>query len=57
VRKEYAIYPDLLYRPGRIKVLKYFLEKPRIYHTPYFWEKYEEQARANMEAELLILTK
>jgi predicted metal-dependent HD superfamily phosphohydrolase len=57
VRKEYAIYPDLLYRPGRIKVLRHFLDKPRIYHTPYFGGKYEAQARANMEAELRTLTK
>jgi predicted metal-dependent HD superfamily phosphohydrolase len=57
VRKEYAIYPDLLYKPGRKKVLKHFLDKPRIYHTPHFFEKYEEQAKANLEAEWRILMK
>ena len=34
VRAEYGIYPDLLYKPGRRKVLRHFLAKPRIYKTP-----------------------
>ncbi len=56
VRKEYAIYPDLLYKPGRIKVLKHFLDKPQIYHTPHFYQKYEEPARVNMMEEWRALT-
>jgi predicted metal-dependent HD superfamily phosphohydrolase len=55
IRKEYAIYPDLLYNPGRKKVLIHFLAMERIYNTPHFYEKYEAQARQNLAAELLIL--
>ena len=52
IRKEYRIYPDFLYRPGRRKVLKHFLEMPAIFKTNYFSEKYEQQARENMLKEL-----
>lgn len=52
IRREYAIYPDLLYRPGRQKVLRHFLAMDRIYKTDFFYEKYEQQARENMKKEL-----
>jgi len=52
VRREFKIYPDLLYRPGRRKVLKHFLDMPQIFKTPYFRERFEEQARTNLNAEL-----
>jgi predicted metal-dependent HD superfamily phosphohydrolase len=52
VRKEYSIYPDLLYKPGRKKVLLHFLGMQTIYKTSSFREKYEAQARRNLEAEL-----
>ncbi len=51
IRQEYQIYPDLLYRPGRKKVLTHFLERPHIYYTPAFQE-YEEIARSNLKREL-----
>ncbi|MEO0580812.1 MAG: hypothetical protein AAF135_01200 [Bacteroidota bacterium] len=51
IRKEYRIYPDFLYRPGRAKVLDHFLQRPRIYYTDYFWEKLEGRARQNLEKE------
>ena len=52
VRREYSLYPDLLYNPGRKKVLRHFLEMERIYKTEEFRMKYETQARANLEEEL-----
>ena len=52
VRREFRIYPDLLYRPGRRKVLKHFLDMPQIFKTVYFRERFEEQARINLNAEL-----
>jgi predicted metal-dependent HD superfamily phosphohydrolase len=55
IRKEYAIYPDLLYRPGRQKVLRHFLAMDRIYKTDFFFKRYEEKARENMGRELLEL--
>lgn len=55
IRKEYSIYPDLLYKPGRKKVLKHFLELDSIFKTDYFKKKYEVQARSNIAAEIQLL--
>lgn len=55
VRKEYKIYPDFLYNPGRKKVLQHFLEMPRIFKTDVFLEKLEEQARSNLRRESDLL--
>jgi predicted metal-dependent HD superfamily phosphohydrolase len=52
VRKEYSVYPDLLYKPGRKKVLKHFLGMEKIFKTEPFITKYEHQARINLEREL-----
>jgi predicted metal-dependent HD superfamily phosphohydrolase len=52
VRQEYSIYPDLLYKPGRKKVLHHFLEMENIYKTVFFRDKYENTARRNLENEL-----
>ncbi len=41
IRKEYSIYPDVLYKPGRKKVLRYFLDLESIFKTDYSKEKYE----------------
>ena len=54
VRKEYAIYTDDVYKEGRKKVLKHFLEKERIYVSDYFYELYERKARKNLEWELSL---
>jgi predicted metal-dependent HD superfamily phosphohydrolase len=56
IRKEYSIYPDLLYKPGRIKVLKHFLAMPRIFKTEDFVSRYEEQARENLAGELAAIS-
>ncbi|MDQ0065673.1 HD domain-containing protein [Chryseobacterium lathyri] len=55
IRKEYALYPDLLYKPGRKKVLKHFLELENIFKTEHFRGKYEQQARENIAAEIQLL--
>lgn len=52
IRKEYSIYPGFLYRKGRKKVLKHFLEMERIFKTDIFREKYEDKARGNLLVEL-----
>jgi predicted metal-dependent HD superfamily phosphohydrolase len=56
IRKEYSIYPDLLYKPGRAKALKHFLENEFIFQTEEFRGLYEEKARINIEQEILLLT-
>lgn len=55
IRKEYSIYPDFLYKPGRKKVLEHFLSLENIFKTEYFRKRYEDQARKNIERELKIL--
>lgn len=52
VRKEYAVFPDSLYNPGRAKVLKHFLQMERIFKTAYFYDKLEQQAKENIQREL-----
>ncbi|WP_047414576.1 hypothetical protein [Cellulophaga sp. Hel_I_12] len=56
IRKEYQIYPDFMYRKGRKKVLKSILALKSIYKTDFFIQKYEKQARENLELELAQLT-
>ncbi|CUS06612.1 unnamed protein product, partial [Tuber aestivum] len=55
VRKEYSIYPDLIYKPGRKKVLQHFLQMDRIFKTDYFYNKLEATAKRNLERELEAL--
>jgi predicted metal-dependent HD superfamily phosphohydrolase len=52
VRKEYLIYPDLIYNPGRKKVLHHFLAMDRIFKTDFFYNKFEQQARQNLRKEI-----
>lgn len=55
IRREYSIYPDFLYKPGRKKVLQHFLELSNIFKTEHFKTKYEDQAKSNIEFELKTL--
>jgi len=55
IRKEYHIYPDFLYKPGRKKMLQYFLNKEQIFKTETYVTLYEEQARSNLAHELAQL--
>ncbi|WP_343691943.1 hypothetical protein [Chitinophaga sp.] len=56
IRKEYSIYPDAVYVPGRKKVLQYFLDQPSIYKTEGFRERFDAVARENIQRELEKLT-
>ena len=55
IRKEYAWVPDDKFRTGRAAVLLHFLKRKRIYSTPYFFNKYEKRARANLKRSLAKL--
>ena len=55
IRKEYKIYPNILYKPGRKKVLKHFLERESLYFTEQFKIKFEKQARSNLIQEIEML--
>ena len=55
IRSEYSRYSDAEYNAGRKKVLMHFLTMERLYKTPYFYEKYERQARENIAHEIRLL--
>lgn len=55
IRKEYKIYPDFIYKPGRKNVLKHFLDRKTLYFTNSFRGKYEIQARENLKKEIELL--
>jgi len=52
IRKEYSVFPEPEYEAGRVIVLKHFIERPSIYLTDFFREKYEKKARENLGREL-----
>ena len=52
VRKEYSIYPALVYNPGRKKILNHFLSMDRIFKTDFFYNKFETQAKHNLQKEI-----
>jgi predicted metal-dependent HD superfamily phosphohydrolase len=55
VRKEYSVFPDFLYNPGRKKVLQHFLSMDRVFKTRQFYDLYEAQCKKNLQAELQVL--
>ncbi|MBX2841900.1 MAG: hypothetical protein KTR26_09010 [Flammeovirgaceae bacterium] len=56
IRKEYRHVPGILYKKGRQKVLKSFLERKEIYFSDYFKKLYEEKARENLKFEIQFLS-
>ena len=55
IRKEYLWVPEEQYKLGRSTILKNFLERTRIYSTDYFYKKYENKARENIQGSLNAL--
>lgn len=55
IRSEYSIFPDIVYNPGRKKVLTHFLAMDNIYKTREFSNQFEIKARINLQAELNAL--
>lgn len=52
VRKEYWMYPFVLYKNGRKKAMRHFLERESIYQTPVYQKEREGLARRNIEREI-----
>jgi predicted metal-dependent HD superfamily phosphohydrolase len=52
VRREYGWVPDALWREGRRKVLRGFLDRTAIYMSPQFHASHEAAARANLKRSL-----
>ena len=55
VRREYAWVPDEMFRSGRAEILKEFLARPYVFCTADFRERYEAQARRNLQQSLAAL--
>ena len=55
IRQEYRLVPDLLYRPGRRKVLANMLAAPELFRTPAMRAELDAAARRNLAAELASL--
>ncbi len=56
IRVEYAWLADDVYHQGRARVLRRFVERASIYHTPWFAARLEARARANLAHALANLT-
>lgn len=52
IRAEYAWVPEPLYTQKRREVLQAFLQRPHIYGTPAFQQRFEAAARANLAGAL-----
>lgn len=55
IRREFSIYPDAVYRPGRRRVLEGFLARDRIYLTGRLGALWEAPARRNIAGEIATL--
>src|SRR5262249_24877442 len=49
VRREYEWVPDDAFKSRRAKILKEFLDRPNLFCTAHFRERYEAQARRNLQ--------
>lgn len=52
VREEYSWVPGFVFNRERRRILEEFLARPAIFNTALFRERYEGQARANIERSL-----
>ncbi len=55
IAREYAWVPAEAYRSGRARVLRSFLERPRIFQSQRLFEEREARARENLERSLAAL--
>lgn len=56
IRKEYWMYPTLMYRKGRRDAMKHFLDRDFIYQTAVYREEKEGRARENILREIEVLS-
>jgi predicted metal-dependent HD superfamily phosphohydrolase len=55
VRLEYAWVPDAAFRSGRARILNTLLDRPHLFSTAGFRQRYEAQARRNLQCSLASL--
>jgi predicted metal-dependent HD superfamily phosphohydrolase len=49
VRREQAHIPDHIYYPAHTRFIMKLLNRPRIFHTDFFYMRYEKSARKNIK--------
>jgi len=49
IRFEYRVVPSFIYKRKRAELLRRFLDRQRIYQTEHYSDKFEDQARRNMQ--------
>jgi predicted metal-dependent HD superfamily phosphohydrolase len=52
IREEYAWVPEATFNAKRAEILERFLARERLYATDSFYQRYEKQARSNLQASL-----
>jgi predicted metal-dependent HD superfamily phosphohydrolase len=55
IGREYQAVAPAAFRANRRRILQGFLDRPRIYHTAFFRETREAQARANLGRSIAVL--
>ncbi len=55
IRSEYSWVDEATFREKRSEILQRFLHRPYIYHTPFFRQRYEQQARENLKRSIAQL--
>jgi predicted metal-dependent HD superfamily phosphohydrolase len=55
--REYSIFSREEYQKGRTQVLNHFIENIRLFHTDFFFDKYEMRSRHNVKLEIHSLQK
>jgi predicted metal-dependent HD superfamily phosphohydrolase len=55
VRREYSWVPGPIFRRKRTDILQSFLDRPTLYHTSYFRDRYESAARSNLAVAIAAL--
>ncbi len=56
IRSEYSFVPENQFRSVRAGILQGFLDRPSIYNLKHFQDRYEAQARANLNRSIAALT-
>lgn len=52
IRREYDWVPEAIYGAKRAEILERFLARERVFCTKHFFDQYEQQTRANLDASI-----